>query len=72
MAGCSLGPPLPVTPLSVLESARLVPARYRGHRSLPDSLNAQRSFYAAQRAQVLGQLAELHNGATLYQVLGGS
>jgi len=55
------------------EAARLVEARYReGIDPYLSSLDAQRSFYAAQRAQVLVELAELQNAATLYQVLGGS
>ncbi|RYD82465.1 MAG: transporter, partial [Sphingomonadales bacterium] len=55
------------------EAARLVDARYReGIDPYLTTLDAQRSFYAAQRAQVLVQLAELRNVATLYQVLGGT
>lgn len=55
------------------EAARLVDARYReGIDPYLTTLDAQRSFYAAQRAQVLVQLAELQNVATLYQVLGGT
>ena len=55
------------------EAARLVDARYReGIDPYLTTLDAQRSFYAAQRAQVLVQLAELQNVATLYQVLGGA
>jgi multidrug efflux system outer membrane protein len=55
------------------EAARLVDARYReGIDPYLTTLDAQRSFYAAQRAQVLVQLAQLQNVATLYQVLGGT
>ncbi len=55
------------------EATRLVEARYReGIDPYLTSLDAQRSLYAAQRAQVLVELAELQNAATLYQVLGGS
>jgi multidrug efflux system outer membrane protein len=55
------------------EAARLVDARYReGIDPYLATLDAQRSFYAAQRAQVLVQLAEVQNVATLYQTLGGS
>jgi multidrug efflux system outer membrane protein len=55
------------------EAARLVDARYReGIDPYLTTLDAQRSLYSAQRAQVLVQLAELQNVATLYQVLGGS
>ena len=55
------------------EAARLVDARYReGIDPYLTTLDAQRSFYAAQRAQVLVQLADLQNVATLYQVLGGT
>jgi multidrug efflux system outer membrane protein len=55
------------------EAARLVDARYReGIDPFLATLDAQRSFYAAQRAQVLVQLAEMANVAALYQTLGGS
>ena len=55
------------------EAARLVDDRYReGIDPYLTTLDAQRSFYAAQRAQVLVQLADLQNVATLYQVLGGT
>ncbi len=55
------------------ETARLVDARYReGIDPYLTTLDAQRSFYAAQRTQVLVQLAALRNVAALYQVLGGS
>ena len=55
------------------EAARLVDARYReGIDPYLATLDAQRSSYAAQRAQVLVQLAEMQNVATLYQTLGGS
>jgi multidrug efflux system outer membrane protein len=55
------------------EAARLVDARYReGIDPYLATLDAQRSFYAAQRAQVLVQLAEMQNVATLYQTIGGT
>ncbi len=55
------------------EAARLVDARYReGIDPYLTTLDAQRSFYDAQRRQVLVQLTALQNVATLYQVLGGS
>ena len=55
------------------ETATLVDARYReGIDPYLSSLDAQRSFYAAQRAQVAVELAKLQNVATLYQVLGGN
>lgn len=55
------------------EAARLVDARYReGIDPYLNTLDAQRSLYAAQRSQVLVQLAALQNVSVLYQVLGGT
>ena len=55
------------------ELARLVDARYReGIDPYLNTLDAQRSFYSAQKIAVAVQLAELQNSATVYQVLGGS
>ena len=55
------------------ENARLIDARYReGIDPYLASLDAQRSFYSAQRSEVAVKLNDLRNIATLYQVLGGN
>jgi multidrug efflux system outer membrane protein len=51
---------------------RLAELRYRGGAaSYLDALDAQRSLFAAQQAQLLVQTQSLQNGVTLYRVLGG-
>ncbi|WP_426169731.1 efflux transporter outer membrane subunit [Sandarakinorhabdus sp. DWP1-3-1] len=54
------------------DTFRLTEARYRGGIDpFLSSLDAQRSLYAAQRAQVNVRLVAASNGVTLYRVLGG-
>ena len=51
---------------------RLAELRYRGGAaSYLDALDAQRSLFAAQQAQLQVQTQYLQNGVTLYRVLGG-
>jgi multidrug efflux system outer membrane protein len=51
---------------------RLAELRYRsGAASYLDALDAQRSLFAAQQAQLQVQMQYLQNGVTLYRVLGG-
>ena len=51
---------------------RLAELRYRGGAaSYLDALDAQRSLFAAQQAQLQVQTQSLQNGVTLYRVLGG-
>ena len=51
---------------------RLAELRYRsGAASYLDALDAQRSLFAAQQAQLQVQTQYLQNGVTLYRVLGG-
>jgi multidrug efflux system outer membrane protein len=53
------------------ETLRLVDARYRGGiDTYLTTLDAQRSYYAAQRAQVAVELAETSNAISLYRALG--
>jgi multidrug efflux system outer membrane protein len=53
------------------ETLRLVDARYRGGiDTYLTTLDAQRSYYSAQRAQVAVQLAEANNATSLYRALG--
>lgn len=54
------------------DTARLTEARYRGGvASSLDNLDAQRSFYSAQRQEVATRLAAVQNRVALYRVLGG-
>ncbi|MFC3174301.1 efflux transporter outer membrane subunit [Novosphingobium bradum] len=54
------------------DTALLVEARYRGGvASSLESLDAQRSLYTAQRAEVASRLASVRSRITLYRVLGG-
>lgn len=54
------------------DAAMLTEARYsRGIDSFLDNLDAQRSLYAARRAEVTVRLALAANRITLYRVLGG-
>ncbi|MEW9854329.1 efflux transporter outer membrane subunit [Novosphingobium sp. M1R2S20] len=54
------------------DTARLTEARYRfGVENFLSSLDAQRSLYAARRAQIAAQFAVASNRVTLYRVLGG-
>lgn len=54
------------------DNYRLTEARYRGGiDSFLQSLDAQRSLYAAQRRLVATRLARANNLVTLYRVLGG-
>lgn len=54
------------------DTARLTDARYRGGvDSFLSSLDAQRSLYAAQQAEIAVRLAQATNRVTLYRVLGG-
>ena len=54
------------------DTARLVEARYRGGiDSFLNSLDAQRSLYAAQQTLVATRLTGASNLVTLYRVLGG-
>ena len=54
------------------DTARLVEARYRGGLdSSLANLDAQRSLYAARRAEVAVKLADLRNRIALYRTLGG-
>lgn len=54
------------------DTARLTEARYRGGiDSYLSSLDAQRSLYAARRAEVAVRLALAANRVTVYRVLGG-
>ena len=51
---------------------RLAELRYRsGAASYLDALDAQRSLFAAQQAELQVQTQYLQNGVTLYRVLGG-
>jgi len=53
------------------ETAKLVDARYRGGvETYLANLDAQRSLYNAQRAEVLMELQQVRNRVTLYRVLG--
>jgi multidrug efflux system outer membrane protein len=53
------------------ETLRLVDARYRGGiDTYLTTLDAQRSYYTAQRAQVAVELAEATNAISLYRALG--
>lgn len=55
-----------------VDNYRLTEARYRGGiDSFLQSLDAQRSLYAAQRRLVATRLARASNLVTLYRVLGG-
>ncbi len=57
---------------STQQALELSDARYRlGADSYLSVLDAQRSLYAAQQAQITLQLAEQINRITLYKVLGG-
>ena len=50
----------------------LTEARYReGIDPFLNVLDAQRSYYAAQRTQALGRLTAAQNQVALYQALGG-
>lgn len=54
------------------DTARLAEARYRGGiDSYLQSLDAQRTLYAARRAEVAVRLALAANRVTVYRVLGG-
>jgi len=54
------------------DSFRLTDARYRGGiDTFLASLDAQRSYYAAQRSQINTRLVAAGNGVTLYRALGG-
>jgi multidrug efflux system outer membrane protein len=57
---------------SAADAARLVGAQYRGGiASSLENLDAQRSLYAAERAQVASRLGAVRSRITLYRVLGG-
>ena len=54
------------------DTLRLVNARYQGGLdTFLSSLDAQRSYYSAQRTLIGTQLTAANNRATLYRVLGG-
>jgi multidrug efflux system outer membrane protein len=54
------------------DTARLTEARYKGGvDSSLANLDAQRSLYAARRAEVAVKLADLRNRIALYRTLGG-
>ena len=54
------------------DTARLTEARYRyGVEGFLSNLDAQRSLYTAQRAEIATRLAAVANRVTLYRVLGG-
>jgi multidrug efflux system outer membrane protein len=58
--------------MAATDTARLTEARYRGGvASSLDNLDAQRSAYSAQRAEVSTRLAAVQNRVSLYRALGG-